>query len=97
MRIIARKILIDFSKAHPDAKGHLDAWWLLAKKAKWSKPQDVKDQLPKASIVGNNRVVFDIFGGSYRLVVKFNYPYGVGYIRFIGTHADYDKIDVTEV
>lgn len=97
MRIIARKKLTDFSSGHADAKGHLDAWWLLAKKADWASPQDVKDHLPKASIVAGNRVVFDICGGNYRLVVKFNYPYRTGYIRFIGTHSDYDAIDVSTI
>ena len=95
MRIIARKVLLDFSKAHPAAKGHLESWWLLVKKANWATPQDVKNALPKASIVANNRVIFNICGGNYRLVVAFNYQYRMGYIRFIGTHADYDKIDVT--
>lgn len=97
MRIIARKALVDFSALHPDAKGHLDTWWLLCKKADWARPQDVKDQLPKASIVADNRVVFNICGGSYRLIVKFNYPYRTGYIRFIGAHSDYDAIDVTTI
>ena len=97
MRIIARKILMDFSQRHPDAKGHLESWWLLLKKSDWATPQDVKNALPKASIVANNRVVFDICGGSYRLIVKFNYPYRIGYIRFIGTHSEYDKIDVTTI
>lgn len=97
MRIIARKALVEFSDAHPDAKGHLDAWWLLTRKADWATPQDVKDHLPKASIVANNRVVFDICGGSYRLVVQFNYSYRTGYVRYIGTHSDYDGIDVSTI
>lgn len=97
MRVIARKVLVDFARRHPDAKGHLESWWLLLKKADWAAPQDVKNALPKASIVANNRVVFDICGGSYRLIVKFNYPYRIGYIRFIGTHSEYDKIDVTTI
>lgn len=97
MRIIARKSLMDFSVRHPNAKGHLESWWLLVKKADWATPQAIKNELPKTSIVANNRVVFDICGGSYRLVVKFNYAYRIGYIRFIGTHNDYDKIDVTTI
>ncbi|MCK5424887.1 MAG: type II toxin-antitoxin system HigB family toxin [Emcibacter sp.] len=97
MRIIARKQLVDFGRQHPKAKGGLDSWWLYVKKADWSCPQDVKDALPKASIIANNRVVFYIRGGSYRLIVQFNYPYRIGYIRFIGTHGAYDKIDATGV
>ena len=97
MRIVARKILVDFSAQHPDAKGQLETWWYLVKRADWASPQDVKNELPKASIVAGNRIVFDICGGNYRLVVKFNYPYRMGYIRFIGTHSEYDKIDVTRI
>ncbi len=97
MRIIARKVLHDFAKNHSDAKGPLESWWLIAKRADWSGPQDIKNELPKSSIVANNRVVFDICGGSYRLVVQFNYSYRMGYIRFIGTHTEYDKIDVTSI
>jgi len=97
MRIIARRQLVDFGRQHPKAKGALDSWWLYVKKSDWSCPLDVKDALPKASIIANNRVVFDICGGSYRLIVRFNYPYRTGYIRFIGTHAAYDTIDATGV
>jgi len=63
------------------------------KKAKWSSPEDVKRHFRNASIIGGNRVVFNIAGNKYRLVVKFNYPYRLGYIRFIGTHGQYDQID----
>lgn len=97
MRIVSRAILQDFADLHADAKGHLDAWWHFTKRADWSSPQAIKNEWPKASIVADNRVVFDIVGGKYRLVVKFNYPYRMGYIRFIGTHAEYDKIDVTKI
>ncbi len=97
MRIIARYTLNEFSLKHSDSKSHLDTWWKIAKKATWSSPIAVKQTFPKASIVGNNRVVFNIKGGHYRLVVKFQYKYGRGFLRFIGTHTDYDQIDVTEV
>jgi mRNA interferase HigB len=63
------------------------------KKAEWNSPGDVKRQIRNASIIGGNRVVFNIAGNKYRLVVKFNYPYRLGYIRFIGTHDQYDQID----
>jgi len=68
-------------------------WYDTAKKAEWSRPGDVKRQFRNASIIGGNRVVFNIAGNKYRLVVKFNYPYRLGYIRFIGTHRQYDQID----
>ena len=65
-----------------------------AKAADWQSPHDVKAMFGSASVVGDNRVVFNIAGNKYRLVVKFNYPYRVAYVRFIGTHAEYDGIDV---
>ena len=97
MRIIARKILRDFWEKHADAEQPLKAWFKLAEEADWAKPSHVKEALLSASIVGDNRVVFNVAGNKYRLVVKINYPYRVLYIRFIGTHRQYDKIDVTEI
>lgn len=97
MHIISRKPLIEFSFKHADAKGPLNAWWAVATKADWAGPQDIKAQYPKVSIVADNRAVFNIGGGSYRLVVRFNYPSRTGFVRFVGTHAEYDKIDVTKV
>lgn len=97
MRIIARPRLKTFAEKHADAKPHLDTWWQIASKSDWASPNDIKDHFPKASIIADNRVVFNIKGGSYRLIVKFNYQYRMGYIRFIGTHADYDAIDAEEV
>jgi mRNA interferase HigB len=73
------------------------AWFQEASKADWTNPAAVKDAHRNASIVGGSRVVFNIGGNKYRLVVKVNYPYRVMYIRFIGTHRQYDQIDVTEV
>ncbi|MBL4573850.1 MAG: type II toxin-antitoxin system HigB family toxin [Gammaproteobacteria bacterium] len=90
MRINAKKRLRDFWEKHADSEQALKSWHIIAVKADWATPQDVKRHFPKASIIGDNRVVFDIVGGSYRLVVKFNYAYRIGYIRFIGTHKEYD-------
>jgi mRNA interferase HigB len=99
MRIIARKTLRDFweSPGNADAEQPLKAWFREASKAGWKSPTDVKAAYRTASIVANSRVVFNIGGNKYRLVVKVNYAFGVVYIRFIGTHRAYDDIDVTEV
>lgn len=97
MRIIARRSLLEFSTKHADAKGALNEWWHVVKRADWKSPQDIKNVMPKASIIAENRVVFNICGGSYRLIVKFNYQYGGGWVRFIGTHAEYDKVDATKI
>tara|TARA_R110002073_G_scaffold44220_2_gene122798 strand:- start:705 stop:998 length:294 start_codon:yes stop_codon:yes gene_type:complete len=97
MRIIARKKLKDFWLRHPSCEQALKSWHAIAVKADWDKPQDIKNHFPKASIIGDNRAIFDIVGGSYRLIVKFNYAYKIGYIRITGTHKEYDSIDSEEI
>lgn len=97
MRIIARKALREFWKNHSSAQKPLQAWYADTKQARWKNPNDVKRVYRNASIVGNNRVVFNIKGNDYRLVAAINYDFGIVYIRFVGTHAEYDKIDVTTV
>ena len=99
MRIIARKTLREFWKGrrHADAEQPLKSWFKEASDADWKRPSDIKEMFGSASIIGNNRVVFNIAGNKYRLVVKVNYPYRVIYIRFIGTHEQYDNIDASEV
>lgn len=80
-----------------DSEQQLKAWYHEAKKAKWKTPNDIKKQYRSASIVGNNRVVFNICGNKYRIVVKVNYESQFIFIRFIGTHQEYDTIDVTSI
>ena len=97
MRVITKRTLLDFWAKYPDALSPLSAWYAEAIKAQWSTPQDVKGQYSTASFLGDNRVVFNVGGNKYRLIVKVNYPYGTVYIRFIGTHAEYDKIKAEEI
>ena len=99
MRIISRKTLRLFweNSQYADAEQALKAWFREASNADWASPGAIKKDFGTSSIVGNNRVVFNICGNRYRLVVKVNYPYRVIYIRFSGTHAQYDPIDVKEV
>jgi mRNA interferase HigB len=94
MRIIALKTLRLFWEQHPDAPQALQAWYRDAKRATWKTPADISNVYRNASIVGNNRVVFNIRGNQYRLVVAVNYTSSIIYIRFLGTHQNYDKIDV---
>lgn len=94
MRIIARRTLREYGDDEPGAKGALDSWFNEARKAEWKTPNEIKEQYRHASIVGNNRVVFNIAGNKYRLVVRIDYIAGIIFIRFIGTHAAYDEIDV---
>ena len=97
MRIIARKTLRKYWESHPDAREALQAWYADVKRAEWNSPADVKRIYRNASIVANNRVVFNIKGNKYRLIVAIDYRRKTIYIRFIGTHAEYDKIDATTV
>lgn len=97
MRIIAKKTLRQFWECHPDAEEPLLAWYREVEQEDWDTPAKVKAKYRSASIVANNRVVFNIKGNDYRLVVKINYSYRVVYIRFVGTHAEYDTIDVERV
>ena len=96
MRVIAVSTRKAFWTGHPkhqDAEGPTLAWYRDALKADWSKPSDVKAQFGSASILQDGRVVFNIAGNKYRIVVWINYPYRVVYVRFIGTHGQYDAID----
>ena len=100
MRIISKRTLRQFWESAPelfDAKGQLEAWHTEVIKADWDTPQDVKAQFRSASIIKDSRVIFNIKGNEYRLIVKINYPYKIVYIRFIGTHKQYDRIDVENV
>jgi mRNA interferase HigB len=80
-----------------DSQEQLKAWYQEAKKAEWLSPNQVKEQYKHASVVGNNRIVFNICGNKYRLVVKINYEAQWIFIRFIGTHKEYDQIDATTI
>ncbi len=99
MRIIAKNTLRKFweQAAYGDARGPLESWHAEAVKAAWTSPRAVKSTYRSASICGNNRVVFNIGGNKYRLVVEMQYRAGIAWIKFIGTHAQYDKIDVESV
>ncbi|WP_202949071.1 type II toxin-antitoxin system HigB family toxin [Billgrantia ethanolica] len=97
MRIIAIKYLRDFWRQHPDAKASLEAWVDEVKHAEWKDAHDIKAKYRSASPVGNKRVVFNIKGNDYRLIVAVAYRFGAVYIKFIGTHAEYDKVDAETV
>lgn len=99
MRIIARSTLKNFydQALYGDSKELLEAWYHEAKRASWHNWKDIKDKYGSASILKNSRVVFNIGGNKYRLVVKINYEAQVIYIRFVGTHKEYDKINAEEI
>jgi mRNA interferase HigB len=95
MRVIARKKIVDFYSIPEfrDSKNALEAWYYEVKNANWKTPDEIKGKYRSASILKNNRVVFNICGNKYRIVVSVNYSTGILYLRFIGTHAEYDLID----
>ncbi len=97
MRIIALRTLRDFWVKYPDALEPLGTWYAIASRVRWTSPADVKAAYRNASFVAGNRVVFNIKGNNYRLVVAMHYNRQIAYIRFVGTHRHYDQIDATTV
>lgn len=97
MRVIAKKILREFWEKQSDSKEQLKTWYKEASKATWSSPNDIKSEFPKASILKNGRVVFNICGNKFRIIVKINYLRNWVFIRFIGSHEEYDKIDADKI
>lgn len=97
MRIISRKALRDCWTKHAGAEQPLRAWYDDVRRAKWRGPSDIKLVYRNASFVGNNRVVFNIKGNDYRLIAAINYKAGIVYIRFVGTHSQYDRINASTI
>ena len=97
MRVISKKTLKDFWDQEPAAQGELEAWHAEARNAEWATPAEVKAHYGNASILKDGRVVFNICGNKYRLVVRINYDFFTIYVRFVGTHAEYDDIDAQTI
>ena len=100
VRIIAKKTLRSFWETHPQgevARTPLESWHAEVRAASWNTPADVKAQYREASILRGRRVVFNIAGNKYRLVVHINYGYQIVFVRFVGTHREYDDIDVETI
>jgi len=97
MRIIARRTLREYWERHPPAEQPLKAWFREAAVSDWASPEDVKRRYRHASILKRNRVVFNIGGNRFRLVVQINYDFRIIYIRFVGFHEAYDKVDAGTV
>jgi len=97
LRVISKKKLKEFWGNHNEVKQQLQSWYKEASNANWDNPNNIKLEYPTASFLMDNRVVFNIKGNKYRLIVKINYDYHMVWIRFVGTHAEYDKIDATKI
>ena len=97
MRVVSPDILPKFWQKHTDAETPLKVWLTDTKKAQWREPSDIEKQFSNVRIIGGNRAVFNVKGNNYRLVVVIQYKKGLVDIRFVGTHAEYDRIDPREV
>jgi mRNA interferase HigB len=97
MNVIARKTLVHFWTRNPDSEESLEAWFQEVKLATWANSAELKSQYPTASVIDSERTVFNIRGNKYRLVVRVNYISGTVFIRFIGSHSEYDKIDAESI
>ncbi|MCP5235387.1 MAG: type II toxin-antitoxin system HigB family toxin [Zoogloeaceae bacterium] len=97
MRVIAVAALRAFWESHPDAEQPLKAWYREATNASWTQPSDIKSQYRSASVLKNRRVVFNIKGNDYRLVVAIAYKLQIVYVKFVGTHKEYDAVDAETI
>lgn len=97
MRIIARNRLRAYGETHADAREQLEAWYEVVSQVEWESFADVRATYGNASVVANNRIVFNIKGNDYRLIVRMDYRGGIAFIHWFGSHAEYDKIDAATV
>src|SRR3972149_4695126 len=97
MHVLSVKTLREYWLTHPDVEQALKAWHAEASKSTWRTPDDIKQRHRSADFLADNRVVFNIKGNTYRLVVQIHYNTKIVYVRFIGTHAEYDKIDAETI
>jgi mRNA interferase HigB len=97
MRIIAWSVLSAYAEQHPETKAALQRWRALVRAARWSSMDDIRAAAPNAKILNGERARFEIAGGNFRLVVAFNFAAQIAFVKFIGTHAEYDRIDALTV
>jgi mRNA interferase HigB len=97
MRLIARSVLMAYATDHPETAVSLDRWQRLIRAATWSSMDDVRRAAPKAKVLNRERARFEVAGGDYRLIAAFNFRRQIVYLKFLGTHAEYDKVDALSV
>ena len=97
MRIIAWSVLASYAERHPEAKAPLHRWRTLVKGANWNSMDDVRFAAPNARILNGERARFEIAGGSYRMIVAFDFVRSIAFVKFVGTHAEYDWVDALTV
>ena len=97
MRLIARSTLVAFGDRHPRTKASLAHWVSVAKSSVWANAAEVQASFSKAKALNGERVRFEVAGGDYRMIVAFDFRRGIAFVKFIGTHAEYDRIDALAV
>ena len=97
MNVVSRQTLVAFWTKHPQSKGVLSQWFSAARRAEWKTPQDIRAEYNSADFLGDNRVVFDLGGNNYRVVVRVSYRFKQVLIKFVGAHAEYDRIDASKI
>jgi mRNA interferase HigB len=97
MRVIARNVLVSFWVKHPEAKVSLERWLTVVRAAQWTSTDEVQKAAPKAKVLNRERVRFEVAGGNYRLVAAFDFRRQIAFVKFIGSHAEYDRIDALKV
>lgn len=97
MRVIARRVLVEFCGKHPEARASLERWHTLVRAAQWASTDEVQKAAPKAKVLNRERVRFEVAGGNYRLVAAFDFRRQIVFVKFVGTHAEYDRIDAMTV
>ena len=97
MRVVARDLLVNFWGRHPEAKVSLERWYKLVRAAQWTSTDEIQKAAPKAKVLNGERVRFEIAGGNYRLVAAFDFHRKIAFVKFVGTHAEYDRIDALTV
>jgi mRNA interferase HigB len=94
MKLLGKKILDDFKQKHADAQSHIESWIAEIEEAEWNTPHDLKSRYPKASLIGDQQVVFDICGNKYRLLAQVSYKNGMVLVKKVGTHKEYDNWNI---
>jgi mRNA interferase HigB len=97
MRVIAWNVLSAFAEKHPEAKAPLQRWRTLVKAAKWRSMEDVRSAAPNAKVLNGERARFEIAGGNYRMIIAFDFVRSIAFVKFVGSHAEYDRIDALTV
>ena len=97
MRLIARSTLVAFIEKHPETRASLTHWQSVVKAATWKDATDVQAAFSKAKTLNGERVRFEVAGGDYRLIAAFDFRRGIAFVKFVGTHAEYDRIDALAV